>query len=70
MGRDTVEPVDSVPTSSAALLLNLGRGDTSQEQKRNSLQMGGLILNIMSQSQFAQSVLPMSASFLLSFLLL
>ena len=70
MGRDTVEPVDSVPTSSAALLLNLGRGDTSQEQRRNSLQMGGLILNIMSQSQFAQSVPPMSMSFLLSFLLL
>ena len=70
MGRDTVEPVDSVPTSTAALLLNLGRGDTSQEQRRSYSQMGGLVLNIMSRSQFAQSVLPMSVSVLLSFLLL
>ena len=31
IGRDTVEPVDSVPTSTAAHLLNLGRGDLSQE---------------------------------------
>ena len=69
MGLDTMEPVDSVPTSTAALLLNLGRGDTSQEQRRSYLQMGGLILNIMSQSQFARSVLPMSVIFLLSFLL-
>ena len=61
MGRDTVEPVDSVPTPSAALLLNLGRGDTSQERRRNSLQMGGLILNTISQSQFARNVPPMSA---------
>ena len=37
VGRDTVEPVDSAPTPSAALLLNLGRGDTSQEQRQNSL---------------------------------
>ena len=70
MGHDTVEPVDSVPTSTAALLLNLGRGDTSQEQRRSYSQMGGLVLNIMSHSQFAQSVLPMTVSVLLSFLLL
>ena len=70
MGRDTVEPVDLVPTPSAALLLNLGRGDTSQEQKRNSLQMGGLILNIISQNQFARSVPPMSVNSLLLFSLL
>ena len=61
VGRDTVEPVDSVPTLSAALLLNLGRGDTLQEQRRNSLQMGGLILNTIGQSQFARNVPPMSA---------
>ena len=61
VGRDTMEPVDSVPTPSAALLLNLGRGDTSQEQRRNSLQMGGLLLNTIGQSQFVRNVPPMSA---------
>ena len=70
MGRDTAEPVDSVPTPTAALLLNLGRGDLSQEQRRSYTQMGSLVLNIMSHSQFAQGASPMTVSVLFSFLFL
>ena len=69
IGRDTVEPVDSVPTSTAALLLNLGRGDLSQEQRRSHSQMGSLVFDIMSHSQFAQDASLMTVSVLFSYIL-
>ena len=68
IGRDTVEPVDSVPTSTAALLLNLGRGDLSQEQRRSPSQMGSLVFDIMSHSQFAQDASLMTVSVLFSYI--
>ena len=68
IGRDTVEPVDSVPTPTAALLLNLGRGDLSQEQRRSHSQMGSLVFDIMSHSQFAQDASLMTVSVLFSYI--
>ena len=69
IGRDTVEPVDSVPTSTAALLLNPGRGDLSQEQRRSHSQMGRLVFGIMSHSQFAQDASLMTVSVPFSYML-
>ena len=44
VGSGTVEPVDSVPVPSAALLLNLGRGGSTPEERDRSLQVGDLLL--------------------------
>ena len=57
VGSGTVEPFDSVPVPSAALLLNLGRGGSTPEERHRSLQVGDLLLGTMGQSQFVRDVL-------------
>ena len=49
VGSGTVEPFDSVPVPSAALLLNLGRGGSTPEERDRSLQVGDLLLGTMGQ---------------------
>ena len=61
VGSGTVEPFDSVPVPSAALLLNLGRGGSTPEERHRSLQVGDLILGTMGQSQFVRDVPSISA---------
>ena len=61
VGSGTVEPFDSVPVPSAALLLNLGRGGSTPEERDRSLQVGGLLLSTMGQSQFVRDVPSISA---------
>ena len=56
VGSGTVEPFDSVPIPSAALLLNLGRGGSTPEERDRSLQVGDLLLSTMGQSQFVRDV--------------
>ena len=59
--RDFSEPLDSVPTSSAALLLNLGREDISLEQRQRSRRTSELLLNVLEHSAFAQRAAALSA---------
>ena len=61
VGSGTVEPFDSVPIPSAALLLNLGRGGSTPEERDRSLQVGDLLLSTMGQSQFVRDVPSISA---------
>ena len=61
VGSRTVEPFDSVPVPSAALLLNLGRGGSTPEERRRSLQVGDFILGTMGQSQFVRDFPSISA---------
>ena len=61
VGSGTVEPFDFVPVPSAALLLNLGRGGSTPEERDRSLQVGDLLLNTMGQSQFVRDVPSISA---------
>ena len=61
VGSGTVEPFDSVPVPSAALLLNLGRGGSTPEERDRSLQVGDLLLSTMGQSQFVRDVPSISA---------
>ena len=61
VGSGTVEPFDSVPIPSAALLLNLGRGGSTPEERHRSLQVGDLLLGTMGQSQFVCDVPSISA---------
>ena len=61
VGSGSVEPFDSVPVPSAALLLNLGRGGSTPEERDRSLQVGDLLLGTMGQSQFVCDVPSISA---------
>ena len=61
VGSGTVEPFDSVPIPSAALLLNLGRRGSTPEERDRSLQVGDLLLSTMGQSQFVRDVPSISA---------
>ena len=61
VGSGTVEPFDTVPVPSAALLLNLGRGGSTPEERDRSLQVGDLLLSTMGQSQFVRDVPSISA---------